>query len=69
MSFRAPKAPPPPPPATPLPVETAPDVRQKAQAELERAASRKGRSSTIMSGQLGDVAPVQVARKSILGGA
>jgi hypothetical protein len=44
-------------------------VRQKAQAELERAASRKGRSSTIMSGQLGDVAPVQVARKSIRGGA
>ncbi len=68
MSFRAPKAPPPPPPPAPLPVETAPDVRQKVAAELEKAASRKGRASTILSGQLGDTAKPTLAKATLLGG-
>ncbi len=68
MSFRAPKAPPPPPPPAPLPVETQPDIRQKVQADLEKAANRKGRASTILSGQLGDTATPTLAKTTLLGG-
>lgn len=68
MSFRAPKAPPPPPPPTPLPVETQPDIRQKAQAEIEKSMNRKGRASTILSGQLGDTSQPTLAKKTLLGG-
>lgn len=71
--FKAPKmpasaAPPPPPPPVPLPDEGDEAVRRRMREAAKSVRSRAGRSSTILTGELGDKSkPMTTAPKTILG--
>ena len=57
VKVSAPKPPPPPPPQEapkPIPTEISPDVREAQIEDQRRGRSRRGRRSTLLSGQLGD---------------
>ena len=74
MSFLAPKMPsmPPLPPVQPLPVAPSTEVsaEEKERIASEQAAiqrKRKGRSSTILTGPLGDTTESEIEKKTLLG--
>ena len=52
-----------------LPTPADPSIREQELNEEKKAAKRKGRSSTLMSGQLGDALPAEPkVSRPILGG-
>lgn len=62
-------APPPMPPAPePPPTRDDPAVNAEASAKRKRLLAQKGRSSTILSGSLGDQTDANVGKSSLLGG-
>jgi hypothetical protein len=64
--FKKPKMPAAPPPVTPLPDATDAAVRQRQQDALTDLKRRRGRASTILSGQTGDTSAAP-RRKRTLG--
>lgn len=57
-----------PPAPVQLPTPATPSIRAEEIDQERKALKRKGRSSTLMSGQLGDAAPAPTVAKTILGG-
>lgn len=75
MSFltKTPKAPYiPPPPLPPAPIsregeETAAGMKEAEERQRRKAALRKGRKSTLLTGQAGVMGAAPIARKTLLG--
>lgn len=71
--FKTPKLPPPPPPPPApkaIPTETDPSVRQAEVEAARKGRKNKGRSSTMLSGSLGDgdYAAPSTSSSTLLGG-
>lgn len=62
----APK-PPPVPQVVPAPTPEDPAVEEARQREIRQARAAKGRSSTLVTGGLGDTSEAPVVRKRLLG--
>tara|TARA_R110000823_G_scaffold55585_2_gene135953 strand:+ start:1228 stop:1446 length:219 start_codon:yes stop_codon:yes gene_type:complete len=72
MGFLKPKVVMPPPPTAPEPMPEAPDVSDEdvkaaAEEEARRLRKQKGRTSTILTGMMGDDSEATLNRKSLLG--
>lgn len=63
MGSKAPQIPPPPPPVD----MSGPEGYAAAEKQRKQAALAAGRSSTILSGPLGDTSAAPVAKKTLLG--
>jgi len=72
MGFLKPKVIMPPAPTPPEPMPEAPDVSDKdvqaaAEEEARRLRKKKGRTSTILTGMMGDDSEATLGRKTLLG--
>ena len=72
MGFLKPNIPAPPPIPEPTPLPDAPkdsdkDVKAAAEEEAKRLRRKKGRTSTILTGMMGDESEATLSKKSLLG--
>lgn len=72
MGFLKPKVIMPPAPTPPEPMPEAPDVSDEdvkaaAEEEARRLRKKKGRTSTILTGMMGDDSEATLSKKSLLG--